>query len=114
MSTITITISATSDAPFPPTIADPVNRTSTNDKNFVTDVKAGDTVIFQKGGDITEIIAITDNTKTCVFASGPNQQADGTWKGTIKSNSEDEESYTITYSVGGTIYSQDPKIKINK
>ncbi len=113
---ITITISATNANPFPPTISDGVHTTSTeiDDENLVTSVKPGYEVVFKKAGDITNITAITETDGTNVFSTLPTQQPDGSWKGTIGNfPANSEESYSISYLVNGTSYTQDPKLQIN-
>lgn len=118
--TVTITISASSETPYPPTIDDGTTRTSTvdGDKNLVTLVNSGSNMVFKFSGDISAITAINETDGTNVFKSPPTRNDDGSWQGTIDSLPVGtEESYSITYMVNGAPdnpYTQDPKIKINK
>lgn len=114
--TITITISASVDNPYPPSIDDGTNRVSSEDgdTNLTTLVSSGANVVFKFTGDVNQISAIS-NTSSSIFSSGPSSQDDGTWQGTIgKFPVGTTESYSITYWVDGKSYTQDPKIKVNK
>ena len=111
---ITITFSATNANQFPPTITDGTLTTSTesDDRNLTTDVGVGDTVIFQKGGDITSIDAITKTDGSNLFSTMPT--ARNGWTGVIGSlASTTEESYSVTYTIGGVPYVQDPKLRMH-
>ena len=113
--TITITFSATTANPFPPTISDgtTVSSTQQGDQNLTTGVANGNVVVFQKAGDITAITAITDESGN-VFSVAPTLQADGTWKGVVGNfPTGTTESYSVTYTVGETSYTQDPKLRMN-
>ena len=115
--TVTILISATSTTPYPPAITDGVNISSTEqgDEDFTTSVTAGTNVIIKKSGAISEITAVTYTGESNVFSSPPIKQSDGTWKGVIGSfPANTEETYSISYVVGGQTYTQDPKIMINQ
>ena len=113
----TITISATNANPSPPTLSDEkglTSSTSEGDKNFTTQVANGQVVKWVKAGDITAINAITKDGGTNLFQSGPAQQADGSWMGVIGDfPSTSDESYSIQYTVNGTLYTQDPRLKMN-
>ncbi|MFD2203343.1 hypothetical protein [Shivajiella indica] len=115
--TVTVLISATNAAPFPPAISDGTNivYSENDDTNLITDVKAGYNIIFKKAGDISSILGISETGGTNVFSSLPTLQPDGTWKGVIGSfPPNSEESYNISYVVNGVTYNQDPKIRINQ
>lgn len=114
---ITIVVSATTAAPFPPTISDGTNvgSTETGDENLTTNVGAGYTVTIKKGGDISAINNIYPNLNSPnLFSQGPVLQADGSWVGVIGTLPKNTtESYSIDYTVNGTMYTQDPKIQMN-
>lgn len=113
--TVYITISATKANPFPPTISDGSHSANTGpgDTAFVTSVKPGNRVVFQKAGDISSITAITDISGN-VFSTDPTLQGDGTWLGVIGNYPvSTEETYSITYRLQGKTYTQDPKLQIN-
>lgn len=113
--TITITFSATKDNPFPPTISDGVHSSNTGpgDTAFVTSVKRGNNVVFKKDGDISSFTCLKA-TSGNVFSDPPAPQPNGSWQGVIGNFGDNtEESYSITYVVNGTSYTQDPKLQIN-
>ncbi|GGD85710.1 hypothetical protein [Planktosalinus lacus] len=114
---VTITISATSAVPYPPTISDGVNvgSTQTEDDNLTTSVQSGNVVVFQKAGDVGAISNIYETGGSNVFKKLPAIQSDGTWKGEIGAFPAGTiETYGITYTVDNVTYNQDPKIMINK
>jgi hypothetical protein len=113
--TITITISATTAVPWPLTISDgtSVGSTDGGDQNLVTRVNPGDTVVFKTAGDITAINAIqVKNGSPDLFSTDPTSS--NGWTGIIGAKNTNVESYNIQYTVGGTVYTQDPKIAINQ
>lgn len=114
---ITIVVSATTAAPFPPTISDGTNVGSTEigDENLTTNVGKGYTITIKKGGDISAINNIYPNLNSPnLFSTVPTLQADGSWVGVIGTFPQSTtESYSIDYTVNGTLYTQDPKIQFN-
>jgi hypothetical protein len=114
---ITIVVSATTAAPFPPTISDGTNvgSTESEDANLTTNVGTGYTITLKKGGDISAINNIYPNLNSPnLFSQGPTLQPDGSWVGVIGSLPKNTtESYSIDYTVNGTMYTQDPKLMIN-
>ena len=113
---ITITISATTDAPSPLTINDgtSVGSTDSGDQNLVTKVNSGDTITFKIAGDITEIIAIQLKPGSPDLFSTDPTSSNG-WTGVLGSKSTNTESYNILYKVRGhyDVYTHDPKIQFN-
>jgi len=112
--TITITISATTASPSPLTISDgtTVGSTDTDDQNLITKVNPGDTIVFKIAGDISEINAIqVKDGSPDLFSTDPTSR--NGWTGIIGAKVTSIESYNIQYTVGGTIYMQDPKIQFN-
>jgi hypothetical protein len=114
--TFTIIFTATKENQFPPVINDGANISNPgSDDNFVTDVTLGSTIIFRAGGDITSIDGITVEAGGNVFSDGPKKQDDGTWQGTIENSSSVLESgYSLTYTIAGEQYTQDPKLRIKQ
>jgi hypothetical protein len=114
---VTIVVSATKTTPFPPTISDGTNvgTTQSGDEDLTTGVGVGYTVTIKMGGDISAINRIYPNRDSPnLFSKGPDLQPDGTWLGVIGTFPKDTiESYSIDYTVNGTLYTQDPKIRIN-
>jgi hypothetical protein len=104
-------------SPFPPTLADDkgnVSITEPADQDMTTMVSPGDIMIWQKSGDISSIVAITETGGVDVFSINPAQQADGSWQATVGTMpSGSEETYSITYTIGGVTYTQDPKLRMN-
>lgn len=115
--THTISVSATIADPFPPTLSDDEGHGAHNelgDQNFTTLVNAGDTIIWQKGGNISSLDAITETGGSDLFSTNPARQPNGTWKGIVGNlPSNTEEDYNIAYTVGGLSHTQDPKLKMN-
>lgn len=118
--THTITVSATTGNPAPPTISDDEgNRgnTLTGDRDLTTQVSNGNIVKWVKGGDIASIDSVVYTGGSNLFASGPSQNKDGSWQGVIGNlPSGTEEEYTIRYTVNGATgnpYSQDPKLRMH-
>jgi hypothetical protein len=109
-----ITVSATVSDPFPPSLSDDeghLANTATGDDDMTTKVAPGDTVIWQKGENISSLDNIFESAGNDLFSIDPKQQPDGTWLGIIGSLPPcTEESYSITYKVGGNSYTQDPKL----
>jgi hypothetical protein len=114
--THTITVSATIKDPFPPALSDDEGHsanTQSGDQTFTTLVSPGDIVIWQKGGNISSLDNVFETSGNDLFSSDPVKQNNGTWKGTIGSlASGTEESYSITYSLGGLSHTQDPRLKM--
>lgn len=114
---VTIVVSATLANPFPPTISDgtTVGSTESGDENLTTNVGAGYTVTIKKAGDIAAINNIYPHSDSPnLFSSGPSLQSDGSWVGVIGLLTKGTiESYNIDYTVGGKLYTQDPKIQLN-
>lgn len=112
--TIVITISASTAVPWPLTINDgtSVGSTDEGDKGLVTKVNPGDTVVFKTAGDITAInaIQIKDGSPD-LFSTDPTSS--NGWTGIIGAKTTSIESYNIQYTVGGTVYIQDPKLQMN-
>ncbi|MEQ8477418.1 hypothetical protein [Fulvivirga sp.] len=91
------------------------------DNTITTVVSPGDIVTWSlvANGGVYQITAITDEVSNNLFVSNPaptdpsNPQS--SWTGTIKSDASGSESYSISYrlSAGGTVYTDDPKLKVN-
>ena len=118
--THTITVSATTSKPEPPTITDDegnVGSTQTGNRNLATLVSKGNIVKWVKGGDIATIENVYYSGESNVFLSGPKQNQDGSWQGVIGDfEPNTEEEYTIDYTVTGAPnnpYSQDPKLRMH-
>ena len=117
-----LTVGATTAIPYPPTLANDTGFTSITepaDQNTTTVVGSGDTMIWQISGDISGIVAITDDTANVnLFSSGPGPMNDGTgrWSGVIGNfPAGTTESYSISYNVNGAPenpYTQDPKLSM--
>jgi len=113
--TITITIKATQDQPFPPIISDGTNTsdgTADGDKTFETTVDPGDRIDFVVSTDsdnvISRITSISNNAK--IFTNAPGLPSNGNWQATAAATA-DIGSYDISYEIKFT-YKQDPRIKI--
>ena len=113
----TITISASNANPKPPTLTDEKGLTSSTDegdRNFTTLVSNGQLVKWVKGGDVTDITGINQESGSNLFTAGPAKQSDGSWLGTIGNlAANSQESYSISYTVNGQNYTQDPKLKMH-
>ena len=113
----TITVSATIADPFPPSLSDDEGHhanTAVGDKGMTTLVSPGDSVTWQKAGNISSLENIFEPTGTDLFIIDPSQENNKTWVGIIGSLPPDsEESYSITYKIGGQIHTQDPKLRMN-
>ena len=132
MTTHTITISATNEKPTPLTIIDDEGHnahTDEGDKALTTELDNRDVIVWIIDGesDITSIDAITQlktrilnfNKIIQVFVNPPVPVDDnsGNWCAQIELESPWTElivEYTITYTVGGKQYTQDPKLQIKK
>jgi hypothetical protein len=117
---ISLTIGATTQIPFPPTLANDSGFTSITedaDKNTVTLVKPGNIMIWKMTEDVIEINAITENEGNDVFSTNPAKQSDGTWQAVVGNfPAGNYWDYNIIYTVKGAPnnpYTQDPKIRIN-
>ena len=112
----TINVSATTAKPWPPTLSDGTNVSSTEggDINFTTLVSAGDSVAFTVGGDVSALKKIKE-TKGNLFKTNPT--AANNWTGIINdSKKNDKAEYSIEYDVTGAPdnpYKQDPKLQMN-
>ena len=118
--THTITVSATTSKPKPPTITDDegnVGSTQSGNQGLTTMVSNGNIVKWVKAGNITSIDNVYYSGESNVFASGPMKKPDGSWQGVIGNfASGTEEEYTIQYTVAGAPdnpYTQDPKLKMH-
>jgi hypothetical protein len=117
-----LTVGAKTANPFPPSLTDDTGFTSITegaDQNTTTIVGPGDTMIWQISGDVSSIVAITDDTLNVnLFSSGPAAMNDGTgrWSGVIGNFPPGTtEAYSITYNVNGAPenpYAQDPKLSM--
>lgn len=114
--THTITVSATIADPAPPTLSDDEGHnahTAAGDAAMTTTVGPGDTVIWVKGGNISSLDDIVETAGTDLFSTNPAKQANGTWQGIVGAlASGTEESYSISYTVGGLSHTQDPKLQM--
>ena len=87
--------------------------------NGETDVDPGDTVTWKiaAGSSITDITNVFEKTgSTDVFNPDPARVGSSSnWRGTVSSSATAgaEEDYSISYTVGTTAYTYDPKIKVN-
>lgn len=118
MADYTIQISATTATPYPPTLSDGTNTSSTEsgDQNFTTEVEGGKTIQWEIDGDISSIESITFE-KDNFFTELPT--ADNDWTATLKPKGKKKkgatDQYTIDYNVTGAPnnpYSQDPRLKM--
>jgi len=89
------------------------NGSSSEDKKFKTKAKDGDTVQWiTADSSITSIDAITpDKANENLFNPVPTSP---NWQGTVNSNKKSGavESYSITYTAGGSSHTCDPKIQM--
>ena len=111
----TLTVGATIAQPFPPTLANDQGFTSITepaDQNTTTFVLPGEVMTWKPSGDITSIDNIIETGGENVFSVNPTKQKDGSWSGTIGAFSGEEETYSIIYTVNGTSYTQDPRIRV--
>lgn len=115
--THTLTVGASVAIPFPPTLTNESGFTSITeeaDQNTTTVVSPGDIVIWKKSGNISSIDAVTETGGSDVFSIDPALQPGGTWKATVGTMpSGTVESYSITYTIAGVTYTQDPKLRMN-
>jgi len=132
MATHTIWIYAKKDLPYPLSISDDEGHLSTTEsasKELTTELVNGDLVkwVIHPLSDITAIVNIEES-KTKIYdmkvvlpifktLPAPTNDGDGSWSAEmqmpdnyIKATSE----YTITYTVNGQNYTQDPKLQIRK
>ena len=116
---ISLTIGATTQNPWPPTLANDsgfASITEDADKNTTTLVSPGDIMIWKMSEDITQINAVTETGGDDVFSKDPTLQPDGTWQAVVGSFPPgNQQSYSITYTVKGAPnnpYVQDPYMKI--
>lgn len=116
---ISLTIGATTQIPYPPTLANDSGFTSITedaDKNTITLVSPGNIMIWKMTEDVIEINAITENEGNDVFSTNPTKQSDGTWQAVVGNFPPgNTQSYSITYTVKGIegTFTQDPIMKIN-
>lgn len=114
----TITISASKANPTPLIMSDTEGHsgnTQASDQSFTTTGLGGQSIVWQVAGDISSISSITANANNPnLFSSGPSADnaAKTQWSGTLGSTTGTE-SYTISYVVDETTYSQDPRIQVN-
>ncbi|MEZ4803205.1 MAG: hypothetical protein R2797_10570 [Gelidibacter sp.] len=116
---ISLTIGATTDNPYPPTLANDSGFTSITeggDQNTVTLVSPGNIMIWKMSQDVIQINAITETGGADVFSTDPTLQSDGTWQAVVGNfPAGNEQSYSITYTVRNAPnnpYTQDPIMKI--
>lgn len=116
---ISLTIGATTQIPYPPTLANDSGFTSITedaDKNTITLVSPGNIMIWKMSEDITQINTVTETGGDNVFSTNPTQQSDGTWQAVVGNFPPgNTQSYSITYTVKGIegTFTQDPIMKIN-
>ncbi|MBT8300845.1 MAG: hypothetical protein HKP39_12375 [Eudoraea sp.] len=115
-----ITVNVTSGTTAPLLISDDEGHSSTTaagDTNLTTTVDQNDLVTWniEPGSTITSIRIVEKEGSENLFDPDPTGNADNTiWTGTIGSKaSKTVESYTIFYTIGGTEYSQDPRLQMN-
>ncbi len=113
----TVTVSATTANPFPPSLSDDEGNnanTGPGDAAMTTLVGPGDSVSWQRAGDVSSLDNIFEPTGTDLFIIDPSKEDDGTWVGIIGSMPPgSEEAYSITYSVAGVQQpTQDPKLRV--
>ncbi len=116
---VSLTIGATTQKPFPPTLANDSGFTSITedaDKKTVTMVNPGDIMIWKMTEDVIEINAINEDKGDDIFSTNPSKQPDGTWQAVVGNFSRgNSRSYSIVYTVRGAPdnpYTQDPIMKI--
>ena len=133
MATHIITISATTDNPTPLTISDDQGHSSSThsgDASLTTEFTAkGDDVLFviDPNSDITSIDRIDVSplhilgVSITLFSALPRPSNDGTtnWYGQLLKQSDNwhgevTEKYSITYTVNGQSYTEDPRIRIKQ
>ena len=115
---ITITITATTENPFPPGLSDGVTTLpigGPNDSGFTTVVVPNQQVQFVKAGDITEF-QIIEGQGSDIFK--PDPTAANNYTGVIGTNLQNDQSreYTIQYRVKGhdSPFDQDPELKMKR
>lgn len=113
----TVTVSATTANPFPPSLSDDEGHqadTAEGDKNMTTLVGPGDSVTWAKGGNISSLDNVFETNGVDLFIVDPSQENNGTWIGIVGSLPPGtEEEYSITYTVQGKSYTQDPRLRMN-
>ncbi|WP_273273549.1 RICIN domain-containing protein [Maribacter polysiphoniae] len=112
----TVTVSATIANPIPPSLSDDEGHqanTGPGDAAMTTEVGAGDTVKWVKGGNISSLDNVFETAGTDLFIVDPSQENNGAWVGIVGTMPPgSEEEYNITYKVGGKTYTQDPRIRV--
>ncbi|MGJ8592931.1 MAG: hypothetical protein ACSHXF_10305 [Aquaticitalea sp.] len=117
---ISLTIGATTQNPYPPTLTDDkgfTTITEDGDKNVTTLVMPGNIMIWKMTEDIIQINSVTETGGDAVFSKDPSLQSDGTWQAVVGNfPTGNTQAYSITYTVKGAPgnpYTQDPKMRIN-
>lgn len=130
MATHIITIFATNSSPSPLIISDDENHTASTadgDKNLTTNLLDGDTIKWVNGfgSNISSIDAVTQGTVTFgghtgkfpAFKAPPVKGDDGSWSAIAQLGQNITMvniEYSITYTINGKQYTQDPKLQIRK
>ena len=116
---INLTIGASTQIPYPPTLANDsgfASITEEADQNTTTLVSPGNVMTWKMTGDITQINAITETGGDAVFSTDPAPQPDGTWQAVVGNfPAGNTQTYSIIYTVKGAPnnpYTQDPKISV--
>ena len=121
---ITITVSATTDKPYPPGLSDGVTTMPIgggNDANFTTEVVANQPIQFVVGGDVTAITEIKEGPGSDIFSTDPTPA--NKFLGKIGSLPKgDTREYAIYYTVAGNVdengnpvvFQQDPKLQMKR
>jgi hypothetical protein len=132
MATHVITISATTNVPFPLTISDDEGNTASTiegDKGLTTTFKTGDIVMWKidPKSNISSINGIDWPTVTFGGKTGkfpifskvpyPVNDGSGAWSAVIQmppGASAAEAKYSILYTINNKAYTQDPRIRIKQ
>lgn len=89
---------------------------SPNKDNIVTDVHSGDTITWQPGAGVADVVSITPKAGNVEFLENTVHNADGSVSATIKAGfaGGSMEAYNINYKVPGndTVFTDDPKLKM--
>ena len=92
------------------------NGSKWHDNKLISDVHAGDDVIWELHDDsIKAIENIFSKNNTSIFSSNPSPNSDGTWSGIISSKAtpDAEESYSIQFiTPDDKLHLDDPTLKV--
>lgn len=89
---------------------------SNNKDNITTDVHAGDTITWQKGNGIADVVSVTPKDSHVNFLKDMKHNSDGSVTGTVLSGfaGGSMESYNINYKIPNDdkLYTDDPQMQM--